>query len=76
MKNVFGTGLLTVALGLGLITTASARSCSEQGSLCKGWARANLSGPQQSAALLFAARKSQGVSPAARAVRNTSSASI
>lgn len=47
MKNVFAIGLLTVPLGLVLISTASARSCSEQGSLCKGWARANLSGPQQ-----------------------------
>ena len=47
MKHVLATGLMAVALGLGLITTASARSCSEQGSICKGWARANLTGPQQ-----------------------------
>jgi hypothetical protein len=47
VKNALATGILTLALGLGLIATASARSCSEQGSECKGWARANLTGPQQ-----------------------------
>jgi hypothetical protein len=34
--------LLIGIVGLASIETASARSCSEQGALCVGWAKANL----------------------------------